>query len=128
MGHASQEALKAARKFVQRKEGRSPLTCIGMTYGSCNKGRRVTTDGNSILSYDWWLIAEFLPSAPRYCWVTEERYVTGYWPVSGRPKYSPTTDGHIDAVMQELRRAGFYLTDEVSVRDDGRAYRLWVKE
>jgi hypothetical protein len=125
MGHASQEALKAARRFVQRKEGRSPLTCIKE---ECTKGRRVTTDGDSILSYDWWTIAEFCPSTPRYCWVTEERYVTGYWPVSGRPKYSPTTDGHIDAVRQELGRAGFVATETVENRTDNRDYRLWVKE
>lgn len=104
MGHASQEALKVAKKFVAGKDARSPLVSI-MFHQGVRKGRRLVSSGGTLLSYEWWVVAERIDDA---IFVTNRRYQTGTW-ASGKPKYSPTTDGHIDAVKQELVRAGYYL-------------------
>ena len=58
MSHASQEAIKVAKEFIKGNKAKSPLTRIGTgDYLFYEKGRRVTTDGLVIKSYDWWPIA-----------------------------------------------------------------------
>lgn len=101
MGHASQEALKVARKWVSGQPAQSPLVDIGYP---AKKGRRVTANGDYFLSYGWWTAAYRDEDGSIH--VTNNRYQTGTWK-SGKPKYSPTTDGHIAAVREELGKAGY---------------------
>ena len=113
MSHPSQEAERVAAKFVKGEAAKSPLVNIldwSMSYVE-RKGRRVTTDGNTIKSYDWWVIAHRDENDPSLIWLTNDRYQTGEWK-SGKPKYSPTTDGHIRAVELALHSAGYRETGE----------------
>jgi hypothetical protein len=94
-----------AKAFVEGRAKKSPLSVIGMSIFDTEKGRRLTTDGNVLLSYDWWTVADRTENG--LVRVTRERYQTGEWK-SGKPKYSPTTDSHIKAVVNELGYAGYH--------------------
>lgn len=112
MSHASQESIVVAKAFVKGEAKKSPLANISTgDYRYPEKGRRVTTDGERIYSYGWWLMAFRDENDPSLVWITNDRYQTGEW-TSGKPKYSPTTDGHIQAVDDELRYAGYRETGE----------------
>lgn len=112
MAHASQESIVVAKAFVKGEAKKSPLANISTgDYRYPEKGRRVTTNGERIYSYGWWEIARRDVDDPDLVWVTTDQYQTGYWN-SGRPKYSPTTNGHIQAVRDELHYAGYKETDE----------------
>jgi hypothetical protein len=74
---------------------------------------RMFSDGTAVYSY-----GEHFPIAvrtfPEYenspIMLNTERYQTGEWPKSGKPKFSPTTDKHIRAVANALENAGYQLT------------------
>jgi hypothetical protein len=115
---------------VKGEAAKSPLTNISTgDYRYPEKGRRLTTDGDEVLSYDWWKIA-FRDNDG--VWVTTDRYQTGEWK-SGKPKYSPTTDGHIQAVVDALhyagyQRAGVNRQEDSGFSDYARHYELYQKD
>ncbi len=127
MSHPSKEAVKVAEKFIRKESSQSPLVVIGMTAYDRWRGRRITTDGKNILSYNWWNIGFWQDGD---IWITTDQYQTGEWPKSGKPKYSPTTNGHIAAVVGEARYAGYYPTGEektIKGRYEDRTYERYSK-
>jgi hypothetical protein len=108
MAYVPGYAEKVAQAFVEGKEEKSPLSSVGRNASEPGTtGRRLTTNGKVLLSYDWWVVADRgCPWSSNCIRVTTRRYQTGTWK-SGKPKYSPTTDGHIQAVRDALVRAGY---------------------
>jgi hypothetical protein len=114
-----QDAIAAA--FLRRKEKRGPKVICGqysITAGRDGQadvcGRpRMFSDGTAVYSY-----GEHFPIAlytfperdDSPIMLNTERYQTGAWPVSGKPKFSPTTDKHIRAVADALENAGYQMT------------------
>lgn len=103
----SKESERVAKKFIQGKAGNSPRTRIGVEnvggYCYSDYGSRVINDGKRVYSYGLhFLIAERDDVRGGY-WVNEGKYQTGNWK-SGKPKFSPTTAGHVrdvrDAVLK----------------------------
>lgn len=99
----SKESERVAAKFVKGIAGSSPRTRIGTYNTPDDYGSRVINDGKRVYSYgSHFLIAERDDVRGGY-WVNEGKYQTGEWK-SGKPKYSPTTAGHVrdvrDAVLK----------------------------
>ncbi len=98
----SLESQKVAKKFVDGESGQSSIA----QFMNGDQGRRITTDGNVLLSYDWFPIARRLSTGDIV--VYNDRYQTGETK-KGKPIYSPTTDAHIRDAKYALTSSGYII-------------------
>lgn len=116
-----------AKAFMQRKPRKTQLASIGFSMYDNEKGRRLVTDGNEILSYEWWLVA-YWRDVDEIAITTDRYSPSGHRFKNGNMKYSPTTDAHIGSVVVAAQRAGYVETEQIVHRPGGREFAVYRRE
>jgi hypothetical protein len=117
---------KIAKAFLNHKPAKTDNAKIGFSMHGGRTGRRLITDGNEILSYEWWLVAYWLHDDAIA--ITTDRYSpTGQKFKNGNLKYSPTTDAHIGSVVYAAQAKGFFDSGNTFANADGRNFAIYRK-